>query len=338
MFQLQLNEDVDKLAIGAEVSQSGYKHWQGAVTFRIEKSAIQVRNLICHCVHLEVMRGSTQAALKYCVKDGQVMFQKNLQLFEEKTSKTKSQEAKNDRARQIINDAENLDVEQFKNKWPMEWLTKRTTIERMMVDAMARRATIWSGKLQNKNFWIWGAPGVGKSAWAAKQAPHFNSFRKNVNKWWCGYHIAYTKLVIIEDYPCFPQGDYLQHHMKVWGDRYPFSGEVKNGQTIVEPGRIAIVITSNYPIEKCFSHPEDIEAIQRRYQEIQMTKANAPLINALQIEWSQLTTRNPELLEEIESTEEQLEDMERARMERARMEQESQEREAMGLDKEEEEW
>jgi hypothetical protein len=335
---LQENEDVDKLAVGAEVAQTGYKHWQGAITFYVHKSAIQVRNLICPNVHLEIMRGSTEAALKYCQKEGTVTFHKNLPLFEEKTSKRKTDEAKNDRARQIIADAENLTLEEFKDKWPMEWLTKRVTIERMMVDAMARRATIWGGKLQTKNFWIWGAPGVGKSAWAAQQAPHFNCFRKNVNKWWCGYHIAHTKLVIIEDYPCFPQGDYLQHHMKVWGDRYPFSGEVKNGQTIVEPGRIAIVITSNYPIEKCFSHPEDIEAIQRRYREIQMTKANAPLIKELQIDWEQLTRKTQEIVEDIESTEEQLEDMERARQERELMEQESREREELGLDQEQEEW
>jgi hypothetical protein len=115
--------------------------------------------------------------------------------------------------------------------------------------------------------------------------------RKNFNKWWCGYNPCYHKLVILDDYPGLPHGDALQHHLKLWADRYPITGEVKGSSVVVETGRWAFIITSNYPIEKCFSKEEDIQALKRRFREIKMTKANACLINRLRIDWEILSTR-----------------------------------------------
>jgi hypothetical protein len=78
--------------------------------------------------------------------------------------------------------------------------------------------------------------------------------------------------------------------MKGWGDRDPFCGEIKGGATGGEPGRIAVMITSNYSIERCFSHEEDRKAMKRRYNEINMTRANAVLINSVMIDLTQLVT------------------------------------------------
>jgi hypothetical protein len=347
LLRLQENEQVLVYAVGKETGgQTGYPHWQGCIVFKDPKSARYVKELLTNDTHLEVMKGSTSQAVKYCMKE-HISFQKNILSYrpiEEKVKERK--QLKEQRAREIIKDAEQMGIEEFKEKWPMEWLNRRTTIEKMMVESMGRRAQTWSGKLQNKNFWIWGDPGVGKSRWAMNQGNMNNIMKKNVNKWWCTYSIAHTQIVIIEDYPTVPQGDYLQHHMKVWGDRYPLCGEVKNGATIVEPGRVAIIVTSNYPISRCFSHEEDVKAIERRFNQIQMTKCNRCLIEQLKVDLRQLTTggggggseEQQTDGSEVEISEEQQESIQEHLENVRKMNEESTRRAELGLDEMEEEW
>jgi hypothetical protein len=109
----------------------------------------------------------------------------------------------------------------------------------------------------------------------------------------------------MDDYPRRPLGDALQHHLKLWADRYPFTGETKGSSVIVEPGRLALVVTSNYDIDDCFSNEEDREALKRRFNVIHMTKANQCLIKQTRIDWDLLTNdetpverQEPENLEE----------------------------------------
>jgi hypothetical protein len=122
----------------------------------------------------------------------------------------------------------------------------------------------------NKNYWICGAPGVGTSKWAMERIEMYKRLKKNTNKWWFGYNICTTKLVIFEDYPALPRGNQLQHHVKVWTDRYPFLGEVENGGTIREPGRIALVITSSYPIERAIA--SDLREVSDRLSDRERVK------------------------------------------------------------------
>jgi hypothetical protein len=70
----------------------------------------------------------------------------------------------------------------------------------------------------------------------------------------------------------------------LWTDRFPDTGEIKGSAVILEPGKHFLSVTSNYPIEKCFRNREDVTAIQRRFHEIEMTRHNAPLINAWRLD------------------------------------------------------
>jgi hypothetical protein len=54
--------------------------------------------------------------------------------------------------------------------------------------------------------------------------------------------------------------------MKIWSDRYSFTGEVKCGSVQIWPGNWYLVITSNYRIDQCFSL-DDADAIKRRFTE-----------------------------------------------------------------------
>jgi hypothetical protein len=94
--------------------------------------------------------------------------------------------------------------------------------------------------------------------------------------------------------------------MKLWADRFPFTGEVKGSAVIIEPGQFVLIVTSNYPIEKCFTNQEDVDALRRRFNEIHMTKANAAMVNAWKLQW-EILLDGEEAQEEINWEEKVLE-------------------------------
>jgi hypothetical protein len=77
---------------------------------------------------------------------------------------------------------------------------------------------------------------MGKSRWADNLITSGKAFRKNFNKWWGGMESRTVRTVIIENWPGSPQGDGLAQHLKVWADRYCFSGETKGSSVPIMPG------------------------------------------------------------------------------------------------------
>jgi hypothetical protein len=75
---------------------------------------------------------------------------------------------------------------------------------------------------------------------------------------------------------------------KVWGDRYPFNGEVKGSTILMEPARWTLVVTSNYPPDQCFLGTEDVKAIERRFKVLELTRENKTMIMALNLDPSKL--------------------------------------------------
>jgi hypothetical protein len=340
---LQESEQVVLLCVGEEEgSKTGYKHYQGFVQFTSKKSPLQVKQKLTEQTHVESAKSTAKQCIEYCRKEHKVRYEKNLQNY--KPIEEKRQVKGDEYWKQLIKDCEEMEADEIREKYPKDWVLRRSALERMIVEASSKRARTWNGILQRKNYWIWGKPGVGKSRWATNQKPAFNTLRKNNNKWWCNYDCSQTRLVIIEDYPALPQGDALQHHMKVWADRYPFLGEIKGGGVTIEPGRWAFVVTSNYSIDECFSHEQDRQALHRRFQEIEMTKANEKLINATRIDFGILTVRKKmkmaESGEENEEDEEEMfdavQDLLNHEEEVALMQEESRQRAEQGLDQEEE--
>ena len=109
------------------------------------------------------------------------------------------------------------------------------------------------------NFWFCGRSGTGKSREARLRWPF--AYGKNCNKWFCGYDGQAT--VLIEDFD--RKHDVLCHHLKIWADRYPFTAEVKQGNTgTIRPDRI--VITSNYHPRDIWHDEGDLEPILRRFK------------------------------------------------------------------------
>lgn len=120
-----------------------------------------------------------------------------------------------------------------------------------------------------RGLWFYGPAGTGKSMKARLIGMQEGGYYlKAQNKWWDGYQNE--PVVIIDDLDT----SILSHYLKIWGDKYAFSGETKGG-TMPIPCK-KIIITSNYSIEELLTKDNrndevDIElwhAIQRRYKEV----------------------------------------------------------------------
>lgn len=242
----------------------GTPHIQGYIYFENARYFNAAKNLIGERAHIDVAKGNPEQNYDYCSKEDKVFAMRPL------TKRMKKQGG----FLEMYEDMKIMKPEEFELKYPKFMVMHREKVMQVMIANAMTRVKEYDGKLPDKNWWIWGEPGVGKSRWAAMNGEYSEIFKKNFNKWWDGYNLLSTKIVIIEDYPCAPQGNALVQHMKIWGDRYPFEGECKGSHMMIEPRRFFLIVTSNYPIDLCFENEEDKKAIKRRFNECHMEKGD----------------------------------------------------------------
>lgn len=214
--------------------------------------------------YLVVAKGNTLDNYKYCSKEGDFEEIGTLPAY-----LLKKNEQENN-TKQIMSDWLNLSQEDFEAKWPYQAIHWR----RKLMEWEASRSTkveTWGGDLAAKNYWICGPPGTGKSRWVRNQVTSDQCYCKLNNKWWGGYDKRCHRVVLMEDFPS--DGKYLAQHMKIWADRYSFTGETKGGQIQINPGTFFFIVTSNFMIEEIFDGV-DMTAIKRRFTEVQIASKN----------------------------------------------------------------
>ena len=217
--------------------------------------------------YVEIARGSEKENWDYCTKENQVIVEKK----DEKLIQSIKNPKNDEEARTLLADMRAMNEETFEATYPVFYMKHQVLYRQFRHEALIKEQTTWDGELKQKNLWIWGPPGTGKSRMARYGLKSYEIFAKAFNKWWNGFLQEQTKRVIIDDWPNSDNGgDILVQHLKIWSDRYPFTAETKGGHIAVEPS-YQLIITSNYPIEICFRSEEDREAIRRRFSEIHWT-------------------------------------------------------------------
>nr|WPV87697.1 replication-associated protein [Mute swan associated circo-like virus] len=249
---------------------SGTRHIQGYIHLKTRTDMNTLKNKISNRMHVEVARGSEYDNYKYCTKEGKEKVILEVGDFTEEIKSSKKMS--NEEALEVMRDIKNLPEEEFMQKRSLFYLFNQNIYRDFRHKARLTEIKVYPGNLQSKNVWLWGKAGIGKSRLARQGEELILIFNKPYNKWWNGY-TPETKRVIIDDYPAAPQGDALVQLLKIWGDRYPFTAELKGGHLAIEPF-FNLIITSNYCINDCFTKDDDKEAIHRRFKEIEITENN----------------------------------------------------------------
>ena len=272
VIELYDNEHVYRLIAEHEHLEEGTPHIQGYVSFYDEVYRDVVVRKLGGRAYVARARGGWKQNVDYCTKEGLIIVSKNCT---DERQNSESSKVTID----VVKAAQSMDPWTFEDNYPLIWFHHRSQVLNCMMDAALRKVENWSGDLKAKNYWIWGRPGIGKSKWASSHLELQWQYKKAVNKWWDGYNLVVHKLVILEDFPS--QGQRFAQHLKIWSDRYFFMAECKGASLVVEPGRFFLIITSNFPIEACFENPEDVEAIQRRFTEFEVTNQTLPILNSM---------------------------------------------------------
>ncbi|QNG41143.1 replication-associated protein [Antarctic virus 4_I_KPSTAsw009Ad] len=242
----KLVDDAQYVIRGKETGGTGTNHWQGYVFFKNARTLVSLKKILPRA-HIEKQRGNNQQAIDYCKKDGD---------FIEWGSAPKNSNQK-EKWSGIIKLAEEGKMDELKSEFPRVYLQYFEKLK-----SLAKPSSLILETLCHE--WWYGGTGTGKSRKLWQDHP--DHFQKQLNKWWDGYNRQ--EVVAIEEWS--PKNECTASQLKIWGDRYPFPGQIKNGTLHgIRPAKV--IVTSNYTIEECFPRSEDYEPLKRRFKQIRFT-------------------------------------------------------------------
>jgi hypothetical protein len=234
---------------GAGGREHGTLHLQGYIIFESMKSLKQVKKVYPRA-HWEIARGSTQANIEYCSKEGDVY-----EFGERPLTKEEQGDFERKRWDHIRDCAKRGKFEEIDSKTFIQHYRTLTFIRKDYMDKVPDLD-------DTCGVWVYGEAGVGKSRLVREV---FSSrYEKNANKWFDGYQDE--EVVVIDDFS--PDHKVLGYHLKIWADRYAFLAEIKGGAVRIRPR--GVVITSQYPIENIWDDRETLDALSRRFLQIHL--------------------------------------------------------------------
>jgi len=237
------------IVYGKEIGACGRHHLQGFVYFKSQRYLKAVLKLLPNGCHVESMRGTIQQATEYCKKDGDFIERGEKPL----SSKEKGMTEKS-RWTTILKRAKEGDHTWFEQNEPNVWIHMSKKLK-----AFHEISGVVLEYLDTPHEWWYGPTGTGKSRKVWKDYP--DHYQKSLNKWWDGY--TGQDVVVIEEWS--PKNECTGSQLKIWADRYPFSGEIKGG-VLQKIRPIQIIVLSNYTIEECFLDSKDFLPLQRRFK------------------------------------------------------------------------
>ena len=252
-----------------EVGEQGTPHIQGFFCTDKDYHRSTISVWMGSCEYLEKAIGSRKSNYLYCTKEGPdaLWMQKGIHYD------TKELDTTDQGFAVIHKDLKTKAPAEFEEEHPQFFFFHRQQCLAAMLDFQESQQKVWPGRLPDKNFWVWGKTGTGKTLWAYRVAEGHHMFRKKVSKWWDGYDAWRHDLVLVDEWPAASERtgltDSLCSLLKNWSDRYSFTAEIKGGHVMVHPGRFILIVTSQYPIQDCFTNGEDILALKRRFHEME---------------------------------------------------------------------
>lgn len=245
-----VNEESFKyLIFGREVGESGTPHLQGYVAFKNVKTLSAAKLWTkADSIHMEKAM-TVKAAIDYCKKDGNWVERGEPPLDPKEFGAR--EKLRWDVALELAKKGDFSSIE------PQIQIQQCRNLQFIHMQHKSRR-NLEDVTNEDRNLWIYGDAGTGKSRFARNVIPRF--YHKLVNKWWDNY--IDEDNVLIED---FDQSHHvLLHHLKLWADRYPFRAETKGSSTLIRPKRI--VVTSNWHPALIWPHDKDLQPVLRRFR------------------------------------------------------------------------
>lgn len=242
---LDLPENAKYLIYGRETAKTtGTKHYQGFIVWLSNQRLSACKKFLPEA-HWEAAKGSFIQASDYCKKEGDYTELGSPPLNAKRKGENEAERWKN--ALEAAKTGHLDDIpEDIRFRY---YRTCKEIAKDHMVPPPALDHTTGA--------WWYGDSGTGKSRTARQDYP--GAYLKMCNKWWDGYQGEET--VIIDDFDKV-HGP-LCHHLKIWGDHYPFLAETKGGAIMIRPKRI--IVTSNYLPSTIWPEDESNVPIQRRY-------------------------------------------------------------------------
>lgn len=244
-------KDCKYIVFGHEVGEEGTPHLQGYVHFDSNKRLSALKKFQQRA-HWEPAKGSHQQNFDYCTKDGKDIHERGDPPQSKQSAAAAGGAANKRRYEEAYESAKKGRLDEI----PGDLMLRHyNTIKAIAKDNMPKLPSLDA----LDNHWFVGPSGTGKSRLARELYP--DAYIKPCNKWWDGY--KGEDAVIIDDFDM--KHDVLAHHLKIWGDHYPFIAENKGGAVLIRPK--TIIVTSNYSPDRIWMHEaESRDPIERRYK------------------------------------------------------------------------
>lgn len=244
------------LVYGDEICPTtGRQHWQTYVVFNYQKTFSAVKKLY-KGAHLEPCKGSPEANMRYCKKEGKW---KEFGKAPAQGERGDLIEVKED----ILNGK--LTCEDIIIENPMLYHQYGRTLDKVEDIALRRKFR----KKMTEGIWYWGRTAVGKSHEAYKDfTPETHYNYPNDKGWWDGYRQQET--VILNDF----RGDMPYNELLQLIDKWPHNVRRRCREPMPFTSK-RIIITSSLPPEEVYhnrAEKDNIDQLLRRIKVIELKK------------------------------------------------------------------
>jgi len=257
------------MKFGHEIAPTtGTPHLQGVLSFpglKTKGGALKA----CACMRIDPEDGisknaiymrPTYAALlsnqEYVAKEGHDIYEAGDEPMDPKAKGESSRE----RTIKLLSMAKRGEFAALEAEYPEAWFYQQRAIMSARGHVIRNNVPL-DGVLEN--YWVFGKSGQGKGMYVDTLTTNYFSKAAD-EKWWCGFDGQED--VLLDDL-----GKGILHlvgKFKLWTDRKPFNAEVKGGNWLIRPKRL--FVTSHWHPSEVITDPDDLEAVMRRFQLVEI--------------------------------------------------------------------